>query len=81
VTCRPPLRRVLLPRRHDQATLSEPDEDRIDRARLEIEPAAQVIAVAPALRLRGEREQDGESLGDGRRRRFTDNNIYLVSYA
>ena len=45
--------------------LGQPHEDRVDRAGLEAELPAQVVAVAPAGRVVGQREHDGDRLGRG----------------
>src|SRR6185312_250004 len=60
---RPPGRLLLLPRGLEQATLRQPDQDRVQRARLQPGPFRDVVPVPPLRRRVGQRSQDREGLG------------------
>jgi hypothetical protein len=65
VAGRAALRHLLLPRSLDIPAFGEPDEDGVDRAGFQAQRPAQVVAVAPVRRLRGQRIEDGDRLWGG----------------
>lgn len=62
---RPAGRRRILPLRLEEVTVAQPDENRIERARPQVDLQPQLVAVPPRPRIRGQPLEHPHGLGRG----------------